>query len=80
MSLAVASLLASGDSTLQRSDAAAVSYPSFWDDLTGSAADADGLRATLADGSFSLESERFGEAFHSSAGALNEARARCKTH
>ena len=33
MSLAVASLLASGDSTLQRSDAAAVSYPSFWDDL-----------------------------------------------
>ena len=33
MSLAVASLLASGDSTLQRSDAAAVSYPSFWDAL-----------------------------------------------
>ena len=33
MSLAVAALLASGDSTLERSDAAAVSYPSFWDDL-----------------------------------------------
>ena len=33
MSLAVASLMASGDSTLERSEAAAVSYPSFWDDL-----------------------------------------------
>ena len=29
-----------------------------------------------ADGSFSLESERFGEAFHNSAGALNEAQAK----
>jgi len=39
--------------------------------LTDSAADADGLRAyPTADGSFSLESERFGEAFHNSAGAL----------
>ena len=45
--------------------------------MTGSAADADGLRAyPTADGSFSLESERFGEAFHSSSGALNEARAK----
>ena len=45
--------------------------------MTGSAADADGLRAyPTADGSFSLESERFGEAFHNSAGALNEARAK----
>ena len=33
MSLAVAALLASGDSTLERSEAAAVSYPTFWDDL-----------------------------------------------
>ena len=33
MSLAVAALLAEGDSTLARSDAAAVSYPTFWDDL-----------------------------------------------
>ena len=33
MSLAVASLMASGDSTLARSEAAAVSYPSFWYDL-----------------------------------------------
>ena len=33
MSLAVAALLAEGDSTLMRSDAAAVSYPTFWDDL-----------------------------------------------
>ena len=33
MSLAVASLLASGDSTLAQSEAAAVSYPTFWDDL-----------------------------------------------
>ena len=29
-----------------------------------------------ADGSFSLHSARFGEAFHNSAGALNEARAK----
>ena len=33
MSLAVAAMLANGDSTLARSDAAAVSYPTFWDDL-----------------------------------------------
>ena len=45
--------------------------------MTGSAADADGLRPyPTADGSFSLESARFGEAFHNSAGALNEARAK----
>ena len=45
--------------------------------MTGSVADGDGLRAyPTADGSFSLESERFGEAFHNSAGALNEARAK----
>ena len=33
MSLAVAAMLAEGDSTLARSEAAAVSYPSFWSDL-----------------------------------------------
>ncbi len=45
--------------------------------MTSSAADADGLRPyPTADGSFSLESARFGEAFHNSAGALNEARAK----
>jgi 3-phosphoshikimate 1-carboxyvinyltransferase len=33
MSLAVASLVASGSTTLQRPEAAAVSYPEFWDDL-----------------------------------------------
>jgi 3-phosphoshikimate 1-carboxyvinyltransferase len=33
MSLAVASLVASGTTTLQRAEAAAVSYPGFWDDL-----------------------------------------------
>ncbi len=33
MSLGVASLIAKGDSTLLRSDAAAVSYPDFWSDL-----------------------------------------------
>ena len=33
MSLAVAAMLASGDSTLARSEAASVSYPTFWDDL-----------------------------------------------
>ncbi|WP_186696511.1 3-phosphoshikimate 1-carboxyvinyltransferase [Cyanobium sp. NS01] len=33
MSLAVASRLASGDSLLHRPEAAAVSYPGFWDDL-----------------------------------------------
>jgi 3-phosphoshikimate 1-carboxyvinyltransferase len=34
MSLAVASLIASGDGLLHRPEAAAVSYPGFWDDLT----------------------------------------------
>jgi len=33
MSLAVAALLATGNSTLSRSEAAAVSYPTFWDEL-----------------------------------------------
>ena len=33
MSLAVAAMLASGDSSLERSEAAAVSYPTFWDEL-----------------------------------------------
>lgn len=33
MSLAVAAMLAEGDSTLARSEAAAVSYPGFWSDL-----------------------------------------------
>ena len=33
MSLAVAAMLAEGDSTLLRSEAAAVSYPTFWDEL-----------------------------------------------
>ena len=33
MSLAIASLMSNSDSTLARSEAAAVSYPDFWDDL-----------------------------------------------
>lgn len=33
MSLAVAALMAQGESTLTRSEAAAVSYPTFWNDL-----------------------------------------------
>jgi 3-phosphoshikimate 1-carboxyvinyltransferase len=33
MSLAVASLVARGDTRLRRAEAAAVSYPGFWDDL-----------------------------------------------
>jgi len=33
MSLAVAALIARGQSTIARSEAAAVSYPSFWDEL-----------------------------------------------
>tara|TARA_Y100001968_G_scaffold216374_1_gene199094 strand:+ start:1387 stop:2652 length:1266 start_codon:yes stop_codon:yes gene_type:complete len=33
MSLAIASLMATSDSTMIRSNAAAVSYPDFWDDL-----------------------------------------------
>ena len=33
MSLAIASLLAKGNSTLSGSEAAAVSYPDFWEDL-----------------------------------------------
>ena len=33
MSLAIASLVANGDSKIVGSDAAAVSYPDFWDEL-----------------------------------------------
>ena len=33
MSLAIAAMMAEGDSALARSEAAAVSYPTFWDDL-----------------------------------------------
>ena len=33
MSLAIASLLAKGTSTIMRSDAASVSYPTFWEEL-----------------------------------------------
>ena len=45
--------------------------------LNASAADPGQLSAyPTEDGSFSLESERFGEAFHNSAGALNEAQAK----
>ena len=33
MSLAVAALVAEGDTRIARADAAAVSYPNFWDDL-----------------------------------------------
>jgi 3-phosphoshikimate 1-carboxyvinyltransferase len=33
MSMAIAALMASGPSTLARSEAAAVSYPTFWDEL-----------------------------------------------
>ena len=33
MSLAIAAMMAEGDSTLAQSEAAAVSYPTFWDDL-----------------------------------------------
>ena len=33
MSLAVAALVAEGETRINRADAAAVSYPSFWDDL-----------------------------------------------
>ena len=45
--------------------------------MSGSAADLGGLRVyPTADGSFSLHSDHFREAFHNSAGALNEARAK----
>ena len=45
--------------------------------LNGSAAELGPLRAyPTADGSFSLHSTQFGEAFHNSAGALNEAQAK----
>ena len=33
MSLAIASLMAKGDATIARSNAASVSYPDFWTDL-----------------------------------------------
>jgi len=33
MSLAVAALLAGGDTSIDGAEAAAVSYPTFWDDL-----------------------------------------------
>ena len=45
--------------------------------MTGSAAELGVLSAyPTADGSFSLHSDHFGEAFHNSAGALNEAQAK----
>ena len=45
--------------------------------MNGSAAELGALRVyPTADGSFSLHSDYFGEAFHNSAGALNEARAK----
>ena len=45
--------------------------------MSGSAADLGALSVyRTADGSFSLHSDHFGEAFHNSAGALNEARAK----
>ena len=45
--------------------------------MNGSAAELGALRVyPTADGSFSLHSDHFGEAFHNSAGALNEARAK----
>ena len=34
MSLAIAALRAAGPTTLHRAEAASVSYPSFWDNLT----------------------------------------------
>ena len=34
MSLAIASLLAKGTSKIMRADAASVSYPTFWEELT----------------------------------------------
>jgi len=33
MSLAIASIMANSNSTLSRSEAAAISYPDFWSDL-----------------------------------------------
>jgi 3-phosphoshikimate 1-carboxyvinyltransferase len=33
MSLAIASIMANSNSTLRRSEAAAISYPDFWSDL-----------------------------------------------
>ena len=33
MSLAIASIMANSNSTLRRSEAAAISYPDFWIDL-----------------------------------------------
>ncbi len=33
MSLAIASIIANSNSTLRRSEAAAISYPDFWSDL-----------------------------------------------
>ena len=45
--------------------------------MNGSAAELGALRVyPTADGSFSLHSDHFGEAFHNSAGALNEAQAK----
>ena len=77
MSLAVAAMLARGDSTLARSDAAAVSTRPSGTTLPDCAADLGELHPyPTADGSFSLQSDRFGEAFHNSAGARNEAEAK----
>ena len=45
--------------------------------MNGSAAELGALRVyPTADGSFSLHSDHFGEAFHNSAGAISEAKAK----
>jgi len=77
MSLAIASLLAKGTSKIMRSDAASVSYPTFWEELAKLTNYpkkflSELIEVLTKDGSYSLKSVFFQENFHSLLGALEE--------
>ena len=72
-----AAMLAKGDSSLACRKRPPFRIPPSGMNLNGSAAELGLPRPyPTADGSFSLHSAQFGEAFHNSAGALNEAQAK----
>ena len=81
MSLAIASLLAKGTSKIMRSDAASVSYPTFWEELAKLTNQPEKFLSELIevltkDGSYSLRSVFFQENFHSLLGALEETKSK----
>ena len=81
MSLAIASLLAKGTSKIMRSDAASVSYPTFWEELAKLTNQpkkflSELIEVLTKDGSYSLRSVFFQENFHSLLGALEETKSK----